>query len=318
MASRGVEIAIQHAEPHVSAHPNVIPPSSMQQGGTLGSAVQAFCPDIVHFHWLTEAHERYRAEVRAGIGKPMTVRGHSFDFSVDRARDLTMCPDIRVLWLFPHQARQCVGLAHLHKISALSVAFSDRYFPISVSPRTRGVMRARAGVPGKGLRQWCEIAADSPEKEFTLYATRGMPGPASDRFESELHQMATCNMVVYRNASHPEIYKAMSGHRIYLVTAPHHAFGMSVGIAEAMASGLIVVAPDSPEYRSYIGPTGVYFAPGKGAEALDQAWSLSAIDRGETTLTDKVKRWAYRYHADAVLPKILGYWRSLVRLHSTG
>jgi glycosyltransferase involved in cell wall biosynthesis len=305
MTGRGVEISILYTESHVSEYPNIIPPERMLSGKTLAEAVKRFAPDIIHYHWLPEAHGRQGEEIAASQGIPITIRGHSFDFSVAKVSMLERHASVARIWLFPSQHEECMGLSRgSWKLSPLPAAYSDRHFPKNPPLRSRGVMRAMAGLPGKGLRQWCSIAARLPGEKFTLYATRCMPGAVNSLFEEELEQYRTPNMRVFRNASHEEVYRAMASHSVYLITAPSHAIGMSVSLTEAMAMGMTVVAPDLSAYRYQLGTAGLYYAPGQEIPCLGQALLGASEDTA-----DLAKQWALQYRADAVFPEVLDYWR---------
>lgn len=298
MQSRGVDVVFLERLAHKATAPLASP---VARGVPLAAAVARFRPDVVHVHWLFTAEARTH-ELRA-VGLPVTVRGHSFDYSVARAEAIAAIPSVKRVWLFPHLAAQ---VAH-PKVAPLTSCFPPTFTP-GPPARPRAVLRVIAGVDRKGLEQLIAASKLCPEVPFTIITTRAL-APDED-FPERLTAAAPPNMRVLVNLQREEIVTEMHRHSIYAHTKPPHAFGMPVGVGEALASGLHTLVPDVPGAADYVGPAGRTFRePAELAALIHEAVAWS--DEAQAAAHARAVAQAERFRADAVLSTVLEEWRRL-------
>jgi glycosyltransferase involved in cell wall biosynthesis len=281
---------------------------------SIGKAVAHFKPDLVHFHWLSTPWWPYLDELRRhDFDVPVTIRGHSFDFDLPTARELLRLPCVKRLWLFPHYA----SLVSDPKVVPLTACYDPEiYFPDGGGVMPRQVLRVGAGMPSKGLEGFVEVAKLCPTRKFVLVVTRSFP--PDDWFADHLVHVRPENLEVHVNLQREEVLALMLKSSL-LVTGHgvHNQFSMPVAIAEAMACGLTIMAPNVPAARLYAGNAGVFY---------DDEETLRGSFEGQTSLVEKVLSWddhkwvvayrrslelAPRYSADRVLPEIRDFWLGL-------
>lgn len=283
-------------------------------GGLVSAAVERFKPDLVHVFKLNTA-----ADVLAeGINKklPVTVRGHSIDFSVPRVRLLKAASRV---WLFPHHA---AWVCDQQNVEVLPVAYDpQRHYPLTASATSSPyVVRAAYGAPwGKGLDEFVEIARLCPDTVFKL-AVVPVGLPEHDRMLSELLNTAPRNVVVSFNLTNEDAAALVRKAKVCLRghDPNSHAYGMPISIAEAMGAGLPIIARAGDEDtaaqlgpESFIGDAGFFYKTiEEGANLVREimAWSPELY---ESHRQRRVLPRARLYRNDVVLPRVLDVWRSL-------
>jgi glycosyltransferase involved in cell wall biosynthesis len=300
----GVEV---HVWTNESRHD--IEPQCMVHHGLLSEAIAAVGPDLVHIHYLVVA-KRHLHEVPAGI--PVTIRGHSFDWSPSAARELGEQPSVKRLYLFPHFVAAMGGHP---KAFALPVAYdTGAHFP-AVSKNRKLVLRLAAGLPTKGLDDFLAVANRCSDFKFVLGVSRAGGG---DQF---LDQLIRLNSYVKDRVEimvdlHPQVAADLNRRAgIYLYThdPKGHPFGMPISIAEAMATGSYTLALDVPPARAYMAEAGAcYRNPEEAAKLItgtsswtDAEWDLrskKAIERASC------------FRDDVVLSHLIQDWRAIAGL----
>lgn len=271
----------------------------------LNAAIKEFRPQVFHVHYLTFEARALDLAHRSGV--PITVRGHSFDFGVDRAARAAAHPGIRRIWLFPHFA----DLVPHPKVAPLPVAYDSTLYRPSQKNR-KLVYRTGAGKPGKGLEQFFEIARMCPEFRFCLTANVVL---GAERYMDTLAALAAGSNVEYhRDIGREEAVRRMSEAGIYLDTSDPgaHPFGMPISIAEAMATGCHVVARDGSAARAYVGPAGDFYGTPAQAAGLIRATLSWGDDLWSRRQAEAADRAAARHADHAVLPAELLFWETLV------
>lgn len=298
----GVEV---HVWSQITHHPDLIP-QCMVHRGTLAEAIAAVGPDLIHIHYLVIA-KRHLHEIPAGI--PVTIRGHSFDWNPNLAKEMAEQPGVKRLYLFPHFVAAMGGHS---KAFALPVAYDPTLHPQAVCKDRKLVVRLAAGHPTKGLDDVLAVANRCPEFRFILGISRTGGG------EQFLEQITRLNSYVKDRVQilidlHPQVAADINRRAgIYLDThdPKAHAFGMPISIAEAMATGSFVLSLDVPAARSYISEGGAFYRnPEEAAKLIleTQNWTDADWDRVSGTAI----RRAACFRDDVVLSHLIQDWRSL-------
>jgi hypothetical protein len=283
-----------------------VPPQVPVHRGTLIDAVLSFKPDVVHVHYLMFARIYDRA--LGGNIAPMTVRGHSFDFSTSLAADAVSLPRVKKVYLFPHLARK---VPH-EKVVALPVAYdAGLHIPCS-QKRINLVLRLAAGKKGKGLEELFRIARLCPEMEFVL----GVADVIG--FETYFHTLGTHNLglprpvKLLRDVPLEKAAALTAQAEIYIDTSDPtaHEFGMPISIAEALATGSVVLIRDSMPAREYAGDAAFYY---QSAEEAAQIVKMIAAWSPEIRLRQRERAimQAQFYRADVVLPRLIHDWEEI-------
>jgi len=299
----GIEV---HVWAPVTFQPD-LPPQCMVHRGPLSEAVAAVGPDLIHIHYLIVA-KRHLHELPPEI--PVTIRGHSADWSPGLAKELGEVRAVKRLYLFPHFVMAMGGHA---KAFALPVAYSPDLHPPAVCKDRKLVIRLAAGQPTKGLDDVLAVANRCPDFKFILGISRA---GAEDRFLEEITRLNgyVKDRVQILVDLHPQIAADMNRRAgIYLDTYDQrgHAFGMPISVAEAMATGSYILSVDVPAARSYIGEAGSFYRSTEEAARLIQAttaWTEEDWDRASGTSL----RRAACFRDDVVLSHLIQDWRSIV------
>lgn len=302
-SSVGVDVAVWSQTPGAAGVSEPVP----VHRGSLLSALRSFEPDIVHAYYAFGLTWPPALEAAFRLGVPVTVRGHRFPNELDGCMDLAQHPGISVVWMFPHFAKLYTN----EKIRPLPVAFdSTRYKPAAEKDR-RMVIRTAAGKPNKGLRDFVEIARLCPEFRFVLVVDRS----GYENYLAELEEMSRGRVEILYSVPDAQVEELVSRAGIYLGTADlltGAPFGMPVSIAEAMATGAIVITREVPYVDEYLGQGGFgYTSVEEAAEDIRntlawgdsdwRAWSVKAVERAEA------------FKDINVLPGVIRKWEALSR-----
>jgi glycosyltransferase involved in cell wall biosynthesis len=236
----------------------------------MNQALSVHRPHIFHAHYLT--FDPKAIDQASGAGIPVTIRGHSFDFTPEGARKMAARPGVKRIWLFPHFAR----LVGHDKVKALPVSFDSTLYKPFADKDRKLVYRTGAGKAGKGLADFFEISKLCPGFKFSLTANVVC---GEESYLGVLGGLAGGAPVEYaRNILRPEAVERMNRAGIYLDTSDpgSHAFGMPISIAEALATGCYVLARRNPAVEEYISGAGSLYGSVEEAAALirgTEAWS---------------------------------------------
>jgi glycosyltransferase involved in cell wall biosynthesis len=279
-------------------------PQTICYADTLSNAVQAFKPDLVHVHHMGIVPGICKQ--LEGLKVPVTVRGHSFDFSPELARRLVEIPTIEKLYLFPHFARQ---VPH-HKVMPLVVAFdSTRYRP-QPDKDSAMILRLGAGLDTKNLGDFFAIARLCPGFRFIAgIATCDDAGRVAARFvAAKPHSSVSVFKDVSWEAAALLTMKA--GIFIHTYDQASHPFGMPISIAEAMASGSTVLIRDTMAAREFAGDAAFYYkTPEEAAETINISLAWTPVIRQRQF--DRAVLQGQLYADNLVLPRLLHDWESI-------
>jgi glycosyltransferase involved in cell wall biosynthesis len=302
MNGRDIELGVWSQR---TGSPGVIPliPPTL---GTLEEAISSFKPDIIHVHYIS-THDSFFSIIERS-GKPVTVRGHSFDFSVDRVRILSARKYIRKIYLFPHMARICP----FEKVVPLPVAFDSLLHQPSSSKDWNMVLRSGAAKHGKGLESFFHVAQLCPNFRFVLVANVIWGEESYMDFLREKTMLSKGRVTFFENMPNEESASLTRKAGIYLDTSDidGHPFGMPVSIAESMATGGYVLALDRMGAKEYIGDAGAIYRSSAEAARIINSMTLSTKSDHEKSIDRSVLQ-SFKFMDTNVLPKVINDWKSM-------
>lgn len=286
------------------------PPQVKVHRGNLQDAVRAFVPDIVHCHYL-----HFAPEVDAMLGSlpvPMTVRGHSYEFGVQRAEKTASIPRVKRIYLFPHFARLCTS----DKIRPLSVAYDSSVFEEYPEKDRKLVLRLSAAKRDKGLRDFLATALLCPDYKFILGIADVADSPGYfEALNSENVSLSKGRAKILHNVPWETARDLTRRAGIYLGTSDPsgHAFGMPVSFAEALATGsLVLMRNDVPAAKEYLHDGAMYYgSPAEAATIIREssAWEESRWDLVRRTALARASLFA----DNNVFPSMINDWHAIVK-----
>lgn len=270
--------------------------------GTVSDAIKAVKPDLIHVHYLNAYHDAF--EIAAEEGIPVTVRGHSFDFSPGNCRRVADWPCVLRIYLFPHFAARMKGE---QKVYPLPVAFDPREFTVDRPKIREMVLRTAAAKATKGLHDFIGTASLCPAHQFVLVAN-----VVHSDYMTKLRDQAKGSVFFFEDMSNENTagFTRMAG--IYMDTNDPdlQPFGMPVSIAEALAAGCYVLVRRSRAAEEFLGGAGALY---------ESQWE--AAHQIKATLDWDDAKWAEvgcvaversrAFHDSVVLPRMLEDWKTL-------
>ena len=311
----GVEIGVWGEVHPASPYPTDVPVFS----GSVEDAIRAFKPDLIHIHWLNFGTSQKAALAASGL--PVTLRAHGFEVSRDLLVDLLDQPWVRRLYGFPHQLR-LIDAEH-PRLRGVVSGFDTKLFAPRAEKDRRLVVRTVAGLPSKDLPLFFEVAARRPEYRFVLAAV------TCNQRESYIGELRSMNArlgspVDFRvDVPRDQIAQVVGESGIYLHTlvspgAPGATpIGMPISIAEAMATGAVLIVKNLPEFTSYVGDAGLSYTDTDDVDRLlaeildwsDARWRdqwYRSVDRAFTLYADETAlRPIYDDWIAALRPRLL-------------
>lgn len=276
--------------------------------GELREAIAQVGPRFVHTHHLYRAL-RY-APIAQAAGVPMTVRGHGFEFTEERLRELSQTNVIRAVFQFPHfitdHALEGVDASKLRPMTA---CFNpDLYFPEG-TPDRRLVVRTALASPTKHLDAFIRVAAMCPHHRFVLVPcwSVGYPDHLEELLALNRSLGEPVEMLV--NRPHAEVAQLVRRAGIYLHThALQEPYGMPVSIAESMAAGCYVIARGSPAAAAFIAEAGkTYDTEAEAAALVQETETCTGSQWAAARLASVERAFAY-YNSLQVLQPLLEEW----------
>lgn len=270
--------------------------------GSLAEAESDFKPDFVHLHWTTLALEHVN-ETKA----PVTVRGHSFDFNLNRLNSLAAMDRVKAIFLFPHQA----AAINNDKIVPLKVGYdTNRYYPVE-NKNKKQVIRCCAARPSKGLNDYVLIAKMCPDFNFILCVAEVYGDP---KFMPNMIAYAKnigSPVQIRGNVPPDEMSELMrtSGISLHTLDLPQNV-GMCISVAEGMASGSYSLVRNTVPLNQMIQNVGHAYNRNEEAVALINAtktWNDAAWD----TIKEKTSAKALEYADFNVFPALIQKWNSI-------
>lgn len=269
--------------------------------GDIRQAVGSFDPHVIHVHWLgfALANEGMLAQ----INRPVTVRLHGFEVTHEALDELLRRPWVSRVYAFPHQTR-LIATGDPRVRSVRSVFDTTLFAPENEKDR-RMILRTAAALESKDLEMMFELAKSLPDFRVVLAVVTCNERERYAHFLRDYHRDERSRVELLFDVQRPDIAQLVKSAGIYVQTArrPGEAYatpiGMPVGIAEAMATGCFVVAPDLPEFAKYLAGTNVLYRD--FADAVKQIESTrSWTDRQWRKAWIQSIDLAYARHADEI------------------
>lgn len=312
MRSRGVNIMIWSKTEPAAADPDLLADASFAViGGKLADAIASFKPDVIHVHWASFFDQHWAVITSAGL--PVTVRGHSFDFSPQLLQSIQQHDAVKAIYVFPTQSA-LLGPGH-DRVKAVPVCFDpEQYRPCAAKDR-RLVLRAGVALPTKDIESFIEVATMCPQHRFVLFACKVTGNPDYLSHVVETNQRFGSPVDIHINRPAAEVAALMRQAGIYLHTynPEKETFGMPISVAEAMATGAYVLARNSQAGALYLGSPDRLYDSTKGAAALIRA-TLSWDDQRWRLEADRSIERAFAHHAPFVaIQPVLDDWMALTR-----
>jgi hypothetical protein len=236
----------------------------------------------------------------------VTIRGHSFDFKGDNVAQALKLRSLRKLWLFPHFA----GKYPHPKVAPLTCCYDDSVWKNPLAgPRTPVmVFRTAAGVAGKDIEGFMEIARALPGLSFRLVTTRS---PANPHYPDQLGMLKPVNVTYETNLPQPLNAEGARSMSIYVSSYDpnNHPYGMPLSIAETMALGLHPLAPRVEGAKKYVGDAGTLYGSRAEAVAIIDEMSRWPEERWQEARRKSLER-AKLFTRAAVLTKVLDVWNT--------
>ncbi len=302
MKSQGVQIEVWSPTSGYGDAPTV-----QVHRRSLAEALIGFAPDVVHIHHLTTAV--YYLDNFFKV--PVTVRAHSFDWDPGLVKLVAAHPSVRRVFAFPHLAATVPS----QKMVPMPVAYDQTlYYRTEKNPRS--VVRLSAGLPTKRLEDFLDVGNEMHEQaDFTL-AINLVVGKESRVAEdlSRTNAALGGHVQILHNLSRARAAELTRNAAIYMSTYDDksHQFGMPISIAEAMATGAVVVVRDDvPGVHEYMGLAGLFYVSTAGAKDLIRV-ALAISEKEREVLADVSCRNAVQFRSDVVLPRLLKEWEWIV------
>lgn len=307
MTNQGVQVEVWSKR---EGTPCMEAPVPVHRGGFL-AALREVRPDVVHVHYLIVGDAEILAAGAEGV--PVTIRGHSYDFTEANVQARLKCPYVRRIYLFPHFAARFGGE---RRVMQLPVAYdSNRYSLLPASQKDKHlVLRTCAAKPTKGITDFLRVSALCPEFRFVLLANT-----VGDGWIATLREMVKTVGRVELREDVPNDIAAMWTRRagVYLDTndPKGHSFGMPISVAEAMATGSAVFIRGSREATDYVGDGGWLYWNVEEAAARIRDTASWTSDQWKETGRRAFAR-AQNFADRNVLPAVLEDWRGICRTPS--
>ncbi len=273
--------------------------------GDLGEAIKKVSPRMVHVHHLHRALKY--APVAQAAGVPMTVRGHGFEFSDERIRELSQSDVIRAVFVFPHLIPD--NRFTSNKLRGTTGCFDPNLYYPRGQKDTRLVFRTGVASPSKNLDVFIRVAAMCPRHKFVLVPCWSVGYPNHLEELQALNRSLGEPVEILVNRPPGEVAELVQRAGIHLHThALLEPYGMPVSIAESMATGCYVIARRCAASIAYVGEAGTTYETEAEAAALvreTEHWTQEQWDAARLASIDR----AYtHYTSQQVLQPLLDEW----------
>jgi hypothetical protein len=291
----GIEVAVWSKRPPGAPYPI----TRKVYEGELSAAESDFKPDFVHFHWLT-----FAAGNLAEVNTPVTIRGHSFDYDVNRINKLCALEKVKGIFLFPHQA---ATVSHA-KVIPMKVGYDSSRYSLELNKNRRQVVRCCAARPMKGLFDFISVAKLCPDFDFNLcvaeIAGAGSFVPNLNEFKDKENSPAKIKVSVQPD----EMTRLMrtSGIHLHSLDLPQNV-GMCISVAEGMACGNYTIVRDTVPLTQMIAGVGnTYNTVAEAAKFVNDTKSWD--DKKWKDVADSTALQALQFADFNVFPTLIQKW----------
>lgn len=277
--------------------------------GTIEEAIKKVNPQIVHTHWLHIA-QNYEPMLEAN-NLPVTVRAHGFEMTPELVYALNRSRTIRKVFLFPDQMEQLRYRSD--KLKQITAAFNENLYAPYFKKDRKLVLRVGASLWSKGYEQMMETALLCPDHEFLLIlGTASLREYVVDEIV-ELNRKFGSPVKILHNIQPAEIKEIVKRAGIYMHTfRQDEPFGMSISIAESMATGAVILGYDRPEVRNYAGDAGFYFSSPEQAAELIKSTCLWSESDWQAAFCRSVDRAHSNFRSQDVFKTVVSAWQELL------
>ncbi len=308
-AASGIDVHIWSMDAtSAGPHPVVVP---LHVDRPLAACIADIRPDLVHTHYLSGS-EHFLETVRAAR-IPYTLRAHGFEFGGALLNRLATDRAVARIFVFPHMAGEAAPELR-SKIVVLPAMYNPAIYRAERRTDPRSVLRVAAGLKTKHIEYFFAAAKLCPDHRFVLALTRGYDfnrGPVA-QFEA-LNRSLGEPVELLVNQSWESLAARMQQAAIYMHTPPTHYPGMPISVAEAMASGCYVIAPDIAGMRGYLGASGgaIYRTPEEAAALIREtlAWQPADWERIARAAAEFAGK---TYSSSIVVQTLIAHWRQVV------
>lgn len=252
-------------------------------------AIEEFCPDILHTHWLVNTRDlAYFAGYFNPTWRqiPFSIRAHSFDTLAPNGKYIQesaplinseLCLGV-LTFPFTRSLLEKAGI-HREKIYDCYPVVNFRRF-YDRTPNGNGVMNVTSALPKKKLPDFLELASQIPGKPFNLYCYGGYLTREIERLNQEMG-----NPVNLIPAIEPEeMPKEYKKHEWLVYTGSREAnlVGWPMAVAEAQSAGVGVCFPNlRPDLKEYLGGAGfLYDSISEVAEIISKPYPEEMREKG--------------------------------------
>jgi hypothetical protein len=276
--------------------------------GSLQSAILSFLPDVIHIHHLTTASHFADQCPRDRV----TIRAHSFDWNKNLVEKMLKHRAVRKIFAFPHLARQVPG------VEPMPVAYDPKLYYRDDDKNRRSVVRVCAGLPTKRLQDFVIVGNQlGDDADFTLAMNMANGNESVVDQMSDVNKSLRGKVQIVTNLSRADVATLVRKAAVYMSTysSTAHPFGMPISMAEAMASGAVVLARSGdPAVSEYMGQARLLYSTLEEAEAIVRA-ALRFTDEERRLAANDACANAERFRSDVVLPKLVEEWNRICRDH---
>jgi hypothetical protein len=277
----------------------------LQVGGDINALMNRFKPDVVHLHWmqwgpnvLDHFHSR---------GLPVTVRAHT-DTTTERLAVYCAHPAVKRIYMYPGQA-EYFNVTH-EKFFTRPMGVSR---PIADVPRQRDLVLRAASTNQRAQTFVIDVAERMPHFNFRLVLGECHHITAPPNVAEIRRRVADPieNLRIDWNVSKAGMAKLFNRAGIYLFTFPEgKSAKMPLSIAQSLAAGCYVLAPNQPALARMIGTAGaLYDSLDHACELLEQTRSWD--DAKWAAIEGAARRQAEPMLAHNAYADLVPYWRSL-------
>ena len=192
----------------------------------------------------------------------------------------------------------------------------DRFQPSNATPEMR--LRLSGGQPDKALLLFVSRLSKEKRCDWLLPVAKEIPGirlaiVGDGPDKARLEKLFEGTPTVFTGYLHgDELASAFASGDIFVFTGAEETFGNVV--AEAMASGLAVVAPRSGGVVDLVeeGETGMLYAPENHAEFLDSVRKLAADPQRVKAMGEAGQKKAIQYAWKTTLTELLSVYQDVI------
>jgi glycosyltransferase involved in cell wall biosynthesis len=276
--------------------------------GTLEEAITKVSPQVIHTHWLHIA-KNYEPLLKANK-IPATVRSHGFEMTPELVYALNSSDTIQKVFLFPHQLEQLSYRSD--KLETITAAFNESLYAPSFKKKRTMVLRVGAAIRTKDYRTFMETALLCPEHEFVLVLGTAYKVEFMVEEIVEANRALGSPVKILHDIQPEEIKNIVKQSGIYMHTiGKDEPFGMSISIAEAMATGAVLVVCDRPEIRAYAGEAAFYYSSAEDAAKFIRETQIWSEAEWQAAFCRSVDRAHGQFRSLDVFKNLVSCWQEL-------